>query len=116
MFTTYRPVTALPSSPTKLRRLATSGAGYALRPAVATLVFAMCGGLDSLVREVQVTWVRLRRLHVVSRDEAGYTIQGVIMTALLAALVIVAGTIVYTQVISKAIHTRTPCVSQRPCG
>ena len=83
----------------RLRRLSSSTPGTALAAAGTTLVLAISGGLDYLVAELQLTWNRLRLL---SRDEAGYTTQTVIMTALLAALAIAAGAIIYTKVIDKA--------------
>jgi hypothetical protein len=42
-------------------------------------------------------------------DDAGYTTQAVIITALLVVLAIAAGAILWTHVISKAIHTRHGC-------
>ena len=84
---------------TRLRRLSSSTLGTALVAAGTTLALAITGGLDYLVSELQLTWNRLRLL---SRDEAGYTTQTVIMTAILAALAIAAGAIIYTKVIDKA--------------
>jgi hypothetical protein len=93
--------------------IATGDAGYAPRAAVTTLVLAITGGLEYLVNELRLTWNRLRLL---SRDEAGYTTKTVIITALLVVIAIAAGAILYTPVISKAIHTRRPCDTGRPCG
>jgi hypothetical protein len=98
---------------TRLQLLARSDAGYALRAAVTTLVLAITGGLEHLVDELRLTWNRLRLL---SRDEAGYTTLTVIIVALLVVIAIAAGAILYTQVISKAIHTRRSCDTGRPCG
>jgi hypothetical protein len=98
---------------TRLRLLARSDAGYAPRAAVTTLVLAITGGLEYLVNELRLTWNRLRLL---SRDEAGYTTKTVIIGVLLVVIAIAAGAILYTQVISRVIHTRRPCDTGRPCG
>ncbi len=98
---------------TRLQLLARSDAGYALRAAVTALVLAITGGLEHLVDELRLTWNRLRLL---SRDEAGYTTLTVIIVALLVVIAIAAAAILYTQVISKAIHTRRSCETGRPCG
>jgi len=84
---------------TRLQRFTHSTFGVALSAAAATLVLAITSGLEFICDEFQLTWNRLRLL---SRDEAGYTTQTVIMTALLAALAIAAGAIIYTKVIDKA--------------
>jgi hypothetical protein len=86
-------------SRTRLLRVSNSTLGLTLAAAAATLAVTITGGLESIVNEAQLTWNRLRLL---SRDEAGYTTQTVIMTALLAALAIAAGAIIYTKVIDKA--------------
>jgi hypothetical protein len=83
----------------KLQRLTRSEIGSAIGAAAVSFVVAIGGGLDCLLNELQLTRNRLRTL---SRDEAGYTTQTVIMTALLAALAIAAGAIIYTKVINKA--------------
>ena len=88
-------------------------ADYALRAAVSTLVLAITGGLQCLLNELRLTWNRLRLL---PGDEAGYASKSVIIVALLVLLAIAAGGILYTQVISKAIHTRIGCDQGRPCG
>jgi hypothetical protein len=99
-------VTPLRRTRTRLQLLARSDAGHALQAAATTLVLAITGGLEYLVNELHLTWKRLRLL---SRDDAGYTIQAVIITALLVVLAIAAGAILWTHVISKAIHTRHGC-------
>jgi hypothetical protein len=66
------------------------------------------GGLEYLLNELHLTRKRLRLL---SRDDAGYTTQAVIITALLVVLAIAAGAILWTHVISKAIHTRHGCTA-----
>ncbi len=52
---------------TKLQLLARSQAGYAPWAAVTTLVLAITDGLEYLLNELRLTWIRLRLL---SRDEA----------------------------------------------
>jgi hypothetical protein len=91
---------------TRLQLLARGDAGPALQAAATTLVLAITGGLEYLVNELHLTWKRLRLL---SRDDAGYTTPAVIITALLPVLAIAAGAILWTHVISKAIHTRHDC-------
>ena len=86
-------------SRTRLRRMSSATLGATLAGAATTLVLAITGGLGAIANEAQLTWNRLR---VLSRDEAGYTTQTVIMTALLAALAIAAGAIIYAKVIDKA--------------
>ena len=48
---------------------------------------------------MRLAWARLRAL---SRDEAGYTTQVVIITAVLAALALAVGAIITAKVLSKA--------------
>ena len=100
---THYLVTPFRRTRTRLQLLARSDAGYALRAAVTTLVLAITGGLEYLASELRLTWNRLRLL---SCDEAGYTTRAVIITALLLLIGIAAGAILWTQVISKAIHTK----------
>lgn len=91
---------------TRLQLLARGGAGHALQAAATTLVLATTGGLGYLASDLHLTWKRLRLL---SRDDAGYTTRAVTITALLLVLAIAAGAILWTHVISKAIHTRHGC-------
>lgn len=91
---------------TRVQLLARGDAGHALQAAATALVLALAGGLEYLLNELHLTWKRLRLL---SRDDAGYTTQAVVITALLVVLAIAAGAILWTHVISKAIHTRHGC-------
>ena len=87
--------------------------GYVLRAAMTTLVLVTTGGLEYLVKELRLTWNRLRLL---SRDEAGYTTMTRIVVALLVVIAMVGFVVLWMTVISKAIHTRVECHPGKPCG
>lgn len=91
---------------TRLQLLARGGAGHVLQAAATTLVLATTGGVEYLVNDLHLTRKRLRLL---SRDDAGYTTRAVIITTLLVALAIATGAILWTHVISRAMHTRHGC-------
>ena len=87
--------------------------GYVLRAAMTTLVLVTTGGLEYLVKELRLTWNRLRLL---SRDEAGYTTMTRIVVALVVVIAMVGFVVLWMTVISKAIHTRVECHPGKPCG
>lgn len=98
---------------TRFPLLARSVAVDPLRAAGTTLMLVSLGGLEDLVNELRVTWNRLRLL---SRDEAGYTTTTAIVVALVVVIAFGTFMILWTTVISKAIHTRVSCHPGRPCG